>query len=133
MRADSPVNTYNADLRDFEGFLGDRASRRALMALVEDWRERLRQLGQDDPLGETPTVEFRKKKLDRVLLEREPEAAGLLHSAVEEFAQELAGVIRRFLRLMGWRDDKESILVGGGFRASRIGELAIGRLPLASD
>ena len=55
------VNTYNADLRDFEGFLGDRASRRAFMALVEDWRERLRQLGQDDPLGETPTVEFREE------------------------------------------------------------------------
>ena len=72
-----------------------------------------------------------EKKLDRVLLEGEPEAAGLLHSAVEEFAQELAGVIRRFLRLMGWRD--RIILVGGGFRASRIGELAIGRLPLASD
>ena len=36
------VDTYNADLRDAEGFVGDRASRRAFTALVEDWRERLR-------------------------------------------------------------------------------------------
>ena len=40
--------------------------------------------------------------------------------------QELALVIRRFLKLKAWRDT-ERIVVGGGFRASRVGELAIGR------
>ena len=45
---------------------------------------------------------------------------------VEEFAQELAGVIRRFLRVKDWQDT-ERIVVGGGFRESRIGELAIAR------
>ena len=35
-------------------------------------------------------------------------------------------MIRRFLRLKGWRDT-ERIAVGGGLRESRIGELAIGR------
>jgi predicted NBD/HSP70 family sugar kinase len=119
------VETYNADLRDAEGFIGDRASKRAFVALVEDWRERLRQVGAD-PLGETPTFELKKKKLDKMLMEGDPEAAGLIHSAIEEFAQELAGVIRRFLRLKGWRGT-QSIVVGGGLRASRIGELAIGR------
>ena len=53
-------------------------------------------------------------------------AAGLVLSAIEEFAQELAAVCRRLLRLKAWRDT-ETIVIGGGFRASRIGELAIGR------
>jgi hypothetical protein len=35
-------------------------------------------------------------------------------------------VIRRYLKLKAWRDT-ERIVVGGGFRASRIGELVVGR------
>ena len=119
------VDTYNEELRDSDGFIGDRASKRAFQAILDDWRERLRKLG-DDPLGESPTSAIGKKALDRILLEGEPEAAGLLHGAIEEFAQELAGVIRRFLRLKTWRGT-ECIVIGGGFRSSRIGELAIGR------
>ena len=38
----------------------------------------------------------------------------------------MATVIRRFLRLKEWRDI-ECLVIGGGFRNSRIGELAIGR------
>ena len=49
-----------------------------------------------------------------------------MQGAIEDFAQELALVIRRFLKLKAWRDT-ERIVVGGGFRASRVGELAIGR------
>jgi hypothetical protein len=41
------VETYNAELRDSEGFIGDRASKRAFVALLESWRERLRQVGDD--------------------------------------------------------------------------------------
>ena len=53
-------------------------------------------------------------------------AAGVVQSAVEEFAQQLTRVIRRFLKLKEWREI-EACAVGGGFRASRIGELTIGR------
>jgi hypothetical protein len=123
------VDTYNAELRNAEGFIGDRASRRAFAAMVEDWRERLRKSGQEDPLGEIPTGKLKKKKLDKVLLDGEPEAAALVHSAIEDFAQELAAVIRRFLRLKEWRET-QTILIGGGFRASRLGELALGRAGL---
>ncbi|MBN9562125.1 MAG: ROK family protein [Alphaproteobacteria bacterium] len=119
------VNTYNAELRDAEGFIGDRASKRAFQAIMDDWRERLRKVGED-PLGETPTDDIGKKKLDKLLVDGDPEAAGLVHGAIEEFAQELATVIRRFLRLKGWRGTQR-IAVGGGLRAGRIGELAIGR------
>jgi hypothetical protein len=61
-----------------------------------------------------------------LLVEGDPEAAGVVQGAVEDFAQELALVIRRFLKLKAWRDT-ERIVMGGGFRASRVGELTIGR------
>jgi predicted NBD/HSP70 family sugar kinase len=77
-------------------------------------------------LGDTPTDDISKKQLDKLLTEGDAEAAGLVHAAIEEFAQEFATVIRRFLRLKEWKNT-ERIVVGGGLRQSRIGELAIGR------
>ena len=64
--------------------------------------------------------------LDKVLAEGEPEAAGLVHGAVEEFAQELAGVLGQFLKRKDWKGT-ERVAIGGGLRDSRLGELAIGR------
>src|SRR5262250_3320772 len=119
------VDTYNAELRSAEGFVGDRASKRAFQAILDDLRERVRQVGED-PLGETPSEEISKKQLDKVLTEGDTEAAGMVHGVIEEFAQEFASVVRRFLRLKDWKDT-ERIVVGGGLRESRIGELAIGR------
>jgi len=119
------IDSYNVELRDKEKFVGDRASNRAFRAILEDWRERLREDGED-PVGDEPSHSISKKKLDKVLIEGDPEAAGIVHGAIEEFAQELATVVRRFLRLKTWRET-ERIVVGGGLRDSRIGELAIGR------
>jgi hypothetical protein len=119
------VDAYNAELRDGNGFVGDRASNGAFRAMIDGWRDRLREVG-DDPLGTKPTDELSKKKLDRLLVEGHPEAAGVIHGAIEEFATELAVVTTRFLGTKGWRN-VERIVVGGGLRASRIGELAIGR------
>lgn len=119
------VDSYNVELRDPEGFVGDRASSRAFRSILNDWRERLRQIAED-PLGEQPTEKVERRKLDKLIVEGDVEAAGLVLSAVEEFAQELATVCRRLSRLKAWRDT-EVVVVGGGFRGSRIGELAIGR------
>ena len=119
------IDTYNAELRDAEGFIGDRASNRAFRAMLEDRRERVRD-ADGDPLGDVPSKEISKKKLDRLLLDGDPEAAGVLLGTIEEFAQEFAAVIRRFLRLKEWRGTQR-IVVGGGLRAGRVGELAIGR------
>ena len=41
-------------------------------------------------------------------------------------SQELAEVTRRFLKVKVWRDT-ERIVIGGGLRDGRVGELAIGR------
>jgi len=116
------VDTYNTELRDKDGFVGDRASRRAFSEILEDWRERLR----EDPIDGAEGQEIRKKKLDKLIVEGDPEAGGLVVGAIEEFAHELAAVIRRFMRLKGWRDTQR-IVIGGGLRGSRVGELAIGR------
>ena len=80
----------------------------------------------EDPFGDMPTRDISKSRLDKVLAEGEPLAAGLVHTAVEEFAVELATVVRRFLRLEKWQGTQR-IVVGGGLSASHIGELAMGR------
>jgi len=118
-------DSYNVELKEDEGFVGDRASKRAFRTIIDNWRKPLRKTG-NDPFGDEPTDQLSRKKLDNLLASGDLEAAGLVHGAIEEFAQELALVIRRFLKLKGWRDT-ERIVIGGGFRASRAGELAIGR------
>jgi predicted NBD/HSP70 family sugar kinase len=119
------IDSYNLEIRDENGFVGDRASRSAFTAIIEEWREPLRKLGAD-PLGNQPTEEVSKKDLDALLAKGDPEVGGLIHSAIEAFAKELEHVIRRFLKTASWRDT-EAIVIGGGFRQSRVGELAIGR------
>jgi predicted NBD/HSP70 family sugar kinase len=119
------VDSYNVELKDDEGFLGDRASKGAFRDIIERWRKPLRKAGED-PFGEAPSADISKKELDELLVEGDPAAAGILQGAIEDFAQELALVIRRFLKLKAWADT-ERIAVGGGFRASRVGELVIGR------
>jgi hypothetical protein len=119
------VDSYNLELKDDEGFLGDRASKGAFRIILENWRKAMRKNGSD-PFGDEPSEEISKKKLDSILADGDPEAAGVLHGAIEDFAQELALITRRFLKTKGWRDT-ERIVIGGGFRSSRVGELAIGR------
>jgi predicted NBD/HSP70 family sugar kinase len=119
------VDSYNLEIRDEDGFVGDRASNRAFKSIIEEWREPLRKIGAD-PLGDEPIEEVSKKQLDALLADGDPEAAGMVHSAIEAFAQELDHVIRRFLKSASWRDT-QAIVIGGGFRQSRVGELAIGR------
>ena len=119
------LQSYNVELEDDEGFLGDRASKGAFREVLENWRKALRKAG-GDPLGDAPSEELTKKQLDALLSSDNVEAAGVVQAAIEEFSQNLALVIRRFLKLKAWRD-VERLAIGGGFRASRIGELVIGR------
>lgn len=119
------VDSYNLEIKDEDGFVGDKASRAAFHDILEKWREPLRKLGVD-PLGDKLSEQMSKKQLDKMLTEGDPEAGGIVHSAVEEFAQALTSVIKRFLKTAAWRDT-EAIVIGGGFRDSRVGELAVGR------
>jgi predicted NBD/HSP70 family sugar kinase len=122
------VDSYNLELRDDDGFIGDKASKGAFWEIVEKWRKPLRKIGED-PFGEKSTGKLKKDELAQELKDGDPEAAGLVQSAVEEFSQQFASVIRRFLKTKEWRDT-EAIVVGGGFRGSRLGELVAGRTGL---
>jgi len=120
------VDSFNIELKDEDGFLGDRASKGAFRAIFDKWRKPLRKSDEDDPFGDEPSDKISKKTLDAMLVGDDVEASAVLHSAIEEFAQELAYVIRRFLKTKAWAKT-ERIVVGGGFRESRLGELAIAR------
>ncbi|MGY3606897.1 MULTISPECIES: ROK family protein [unclassified Bradyrhizobium] len=119
------VDSFNIELKDDEGFLGDRASKSAFRKILDRWRKPLRKTGED-PFGDEPSDQVSKKTLDAMLIGDDTEASAVVHSAIEEFALELAYVTRRFLKTKAWAKT-ERIVVGGGFRDSRLGELAIAR------
>ncbi|UWU92492.1 ROK family protein [Bradyrhizobium sp. CB1015] len=119
------VDSFNIEIKDEDGFLGDRASKGAFREILEEWRKPLRKSGED-PFGDEPSDKISKKVLDAVLVGDDTEATAVVHSAIEDFAQELAYVTRRFLKTKAWAKT-ECIVVGGGFRASRLGEIAIAR------
>jgi hypothetical protein len=119
------IDSFNIELKDDEGFLGDRASKGAFRKIFDRWRKPLKKSGED-PFGDEPSDKISKKTLDAILIGDDTEASAVVHSAIEEFAQELAYVTRRFLKTKAWAKT-ERIVVGGGFRDSRLGELAIAR------
>jgi predicted NBD/HSP70 family sugar kinase len=119
------VDSFNIELKDDEGFLGDRASKGAFRKILDRWRKPSRKSGED-PFGDEPSDRISKRTLDAMLAGDDTEASAIVHSAIEEFALELAYVTRRFLKTKAWAKT-ERIVVGGGFRDSRLGELAIAR------
>ena len=119
------VDDYNSELKDRSGFIGDRARKSAFHEKLDDWRSRIRKTG-DDPLGDTPSAELSKKQVDKLLKGEDKQAAALIVGAIEDYAAELAGVLEQYLKLSSWKNT-ERVVVGGGFRDSTVGELAIAR------
>jgi predicted NBD/HSP70 family sugar kinase len=119
------VDSFNVELKDDDGFLGDRASKGAFRRILDDLRKPLKKTG-DDPLGAKSAEKMAKSELDEALSGEDIAKAALVLGAIEEFAGELAYVTSRFLKQKAWADT-ERIVVGGGFRKSRVGELAIAR------
>jgi predicted NBD/HSP70 family sugar kinase len=119
------VDSFNIELKDDDGFLGDRASKGAFRNILDTLRKPLKKAGED-PLGKKSAEEIAKSELDEALMGEDIRAAALVHGAIEEFAKELAYVTGRFLKSKAWADT-ERIVVGGGFRQSRVGEIAIAR------
>lgn len=119
------IDSYNLEIEDTEGFVGDKARTMAFSMILDDLRASLRKSGRD-PLGKTPSDELSQKKLDAALKDGSGEVAAVVQSAIEEFSQQLAGVIRRYMRLKSWRET-QAVVVGGGFSKGRVGELVVGR------
>src|SRR5581483_828809 len=60
------VDSFNLELKDDEGFLGDRASKGAFRQILETLRKPLRKSGED-PLGEKDAKTIPKSTLDEAL------------------------------------------------------------------
>ena len=131
------IASYSVDLPGEGGEdeqLGDRASQTAFRELLDDWRQRWRGWHGEDPLGDAPTEELQKHQLDRAHARAGDDAARLVDRAVDDYAGELAAVIRHFRRLSGWRG-VQRVIAGGGFQRSDIGHQALRRaaVQLADD
>ncbi|MBS9477203.1 ROK family protein [Ancylobacter sp. VKM B-3255] len=120
------VDASNSQMREEDGFVGDRARRAAFFQSLDRWREIA---GDAAPLGETATADISKRQIDDVLMEGDPVEQAVILSAVEEYAGELATVVRRLLRTKEWRGT-ERIAIGGGLKAGRFAEIAIARAEL---
>jgi hypothetical protein len=119
------IDSFNSELKDEDGFLGDRASKGAFQEILDGIRKPLRKTGED-PLGGREADEIKKSTLDEILVGDDVAAAAVVMGAIEQFASELAHVTERFLKSKAWKGT-ERIVVGGGFRNSRVGELVIAR------
>jgi hypothetical protein len=120
------VDSYNLEIRSKDGFLGDKASKKALGALIDKWRAVLD--ADDDPFGK-PSKKVGKRAMDEALAVDDLAALGVAESVAEEFAQTLKDIIVRFLKAPGWRGTQR-IAVGGGVRSTRIGARAVARAAL---
>lgn len=119
------VKSYSEDLKDRDGaFFGERVSNGAFRVMLDAIRQKLDDAG-GDPIDK-PLEELRKKDIDKILLDGTPEQAGVILSAVEGFAQNLANAAKSLLKLRSW-SGVQKIVIGGGFRESRVGELVVGR------
>ena len=122
------VASYNLELRDKAGFIGDRANKTAFRDALDGWRKRVR-AGGPDPLGDTPTDDLSKKDIDGLLKNAESEAATLVHAAIDDFAAALAGILLRYLEEDAWKGTRR-IVVGGGGSDSKAGLMAMARTQL---
>lgn len=122
------IDDFNNETKDKDGFIGDRANKKIFQVKLDEWRKLIRKTG-NDPMGEPPTKDLSKKKIDGFLMGDDIRASALVISAVDDFAREFAEVIKKYLKEKSWAKT-ERIVVGGGFRQSRFGELVIARTEL---
>src|SRR5690606_6498024 len=120
------IDSWNLPLRHPDGgFLGDRASQSAFRELLDQAR-RTHATGRRDPFGRPPTAALGKREIDMVLVGGDPDAAHVVHLAVEEYARALAAVVRSFIAQPDWAGVRD-IVLGGGFPDHEAGRLAIRR------
>lgn len=118
------VTGYNLALRAGEGYLGDRANKRAFSEYLDQWRAVAQRHGED-PFGIEDSFALGRKALTRAYGGRDARTAAIVQGAIESFANALADVASTFL-VRAW-PGVQRITVGGGFRRGRVGEVAIAR------
>ncbi len=118
------VESYGQDARTKDGYFGEVASNGAFKQLVKDLRVALKESG-GDPIEDEPE-ELTRRRIDRLLERGDAASAGVILSAVEQFAQNLAEVVKALFKAKSW-SCVDRIAVGGSFHDNRVGELTIGR------
>ncbi|MCM2474374.1 ROK family protein [Rhizobium sp. CG5] len=119
------IDDYNNEARERGGFLGDRINKQSFQTKIQDARKIVRSYAED-PFDKTLGEPISKKKIDAMLESKDAVAMALAMGAVEDFSRDFADVVSKFLAIKAWAKT-ERIAVGGGFRDSRAGELAIAR------
>src|SRR5258708_13061075 len=89
------VDSFNIELKDDDGFLGDRASKGAFRKILDTLRKPLKKNGED-PLGIKSAEAIGKSGFDGALVRDDIGAAPLVHGPIEEFAPQLPNPTRRF-------------------------------------
>ncbi len=120
------VTSYNLEISEGDEFVGDRANKKALTELVEEWRATVARTGRDPfkgVAGKRPS----RSAMEKLLRKGPPEAAGVIQSAVNDFAERLVEVIAKYAKGAAEWKKVRTIVIGGGMSGSPIGKLAIGR------
>jgi hypothetical protein len=117
------IGDYSLLLEDAEGLVGDQASETAFREVLKGWQQTLELAGRK-PFGDEAAEDMSKERLDAIASGPDAEAARALARAIGEFSERLAYVTRQFLNAPSWQG-VERIAVGGGFKESQIGRLAM--------
>jgi hypothetical protein len=117
-RAEIRICGYGATLPDPDkpgSFLGDRVSGRAFVKLFQRYCKKCRL----DVAGK-----MSEGDIDRLLEDGEPEEERAVRDVAVEFGDQLAEVIKLFLKWSYWKKT-ERIVIGGGMAARHVGDIAI--------
>src|ERR1017187_7927984 len=74
------VDSFNIELKDDDGFLGDRASKGAFRRILDSLRKPRKKNGED-PLGTKSAEAIGKTALDAALMGHDIHASALVHGA----------------------------------------------------
>lgn len=119
------VTSYNLEISEGNAFVGDRANKKALIGLVEEWRSVVAKSGKD--LSGFSKKRLTKSAMEKLLRKGSAAESGVIQSAINDFAERFVQVIEKYRKSdKEWKKVK-SIVVGGGLSGSPIGKLAIGR------
>src|SRR3954466_8846976 len=77
------LDSYNIELKDDEGFIGDRASKTSSRDIMDNWRKSVRK-GGHGRCGDEPSEEISKKTLDTLLAKGDGEPPCIVQGAIEE-------------------------------------------------
>src|SRR5947207_12763583 len=72
------VDSFNIELKDEEGFLGDRATKGAFRDTLDRWREPMRRSGEE-PYSKENSENISKKALDSIHLDLDIEDTHILN------------------------------------------------------